>query len=105
MRIEDNILITKEGAEVLTNLVPKEPAEIELIMNMGWILPNILFNFRMLGNEETPDPYPKPGPNMKQRLMIPFEKILKQFEELPETIKNNHTGEFFVSRTLLTHYP
>jgi len=35
VRIEDNILITKEGAEVLTNLVPKEPAEIELIMNMG----------------------------------------------------------------------
>ena len=47
----------------------------------------------MLGNEDTPDPYPKPGPNMKQRLMIPFEKILKQFEELPEAIKNNHTGK------------
>ena len=55
----------------------------------------------MLGNEETPDPYPKPGPNMKQRLMIPFEKILKQFEELPETIKNNHTGEcFFVEKNV-----
>ena len=59
----------------------------------------------MLGNEETPDPYPKPGPNMKQRLMIPFEKILKQFEELPETIKNNHTGECFLSKRMLTRYP
>jgi len=48
----------------------------------------------MLGNAVIVggNPYPKPGPNMKQRLMIPFEKILKQFEELPETIKNNHTG-------------
>ena len=44
-------------------------------------------------DEITPDPYPKPGPNLKHRLMIPFEKILKQFEELPEAIKNNHTGE------------
>ena len=35
VRIEDNILITKDGAEVLTSLVPKESAEIELIMNMG----------------------------------------------------------------------
>ena len=43
-------------------------------------------------DDETPDPYPKPGPNMKNRLMIPFERILKQFEELPEPIKNNHTG-------------
>lgn len=59
----------------------------------------------MLGNEETPDPYPKPGPNMKQRLMIPFEKILKQFEELPETIKNNHTGEFFCVEKIADSLP
>ena len=46
-------------------------------------------------DEITPDPYPKPGPNLKHRLMIPFEKILKQFEELPEAIKNNHTGKLY----------
>jgi len=49
-------------------------------------------------DDETPDPYPKPGPNMKNRLMIPFERILKQFEELPEPIKNNHTDHIHIAK-------
>jgi Xaa-Pro aminopeptidase len=33
IRIEDDVLITKEAPEVLTKLVPKEPQEIEAIMS------------------------------------------------------------------------
>jgi Xaa-Pro aminopeptidase len=32
IRIEDDVLITKEGCEVLTNEVPKDPDEIEALM-------------------------------------------------------------------------
>ncbi|WP_392559185.1 Xaa-Pro aminopeptidase [Orbus mooreae] len=33
IRIEDNILITKDGNEILTSDVPKEPLEIEMLMS------------------------------------------------------------------------
>jgi Xaa-Pro aminopeptidase len=32
IRIEDDVLVTKEGCEVLTRDVPKEPDEIEALM-------------------------------------------------------------------------
>jgi Xaa-Pro aminopeptidase len=35
IRIEDDVLVTREGCEVLTRDVPKEPAEIEALMAAG----------------------------------------------------------------------
>ena len=32
LRIEDDILVTKQGAEVLSRFVPKEPEELESII-------------------------------------------------------------------------
>lgn len=33
MRIEDDVLVTENGREVLTHQVPKEPNEIEALMS------------------------------------------------------------------------
>jgi Xaa-Pro aminopeptidase len=35
IRIEDDVLVTKDGCEVLTRDVPKEPDEIEALMAGG----------------------------------------------------------------------
>jgi len=32
VRVEDDVLITKTGCEVLTDGVPKEPSEVEAVM-------------------------------------------------------------------------
>ena len=46
----------------------------------------------------TSDPYPKPGSNLKARLLVPFEKALKEFEELDDKTKNDKTDHIKITR-------